>query len=68
MAIRAPCRDNKRELLLNIYSGEIWIGLDVIHRITSERPYSLKITMTDYDGRSYVAVYDQFKVISNQIN
>merc|ERR1719320_722082 len=42
--------------------GEIWIGLDELHRLTSQRSYSLKITMTDYDGTSYVAVYDQFKV------
>jgi len=43
-------------------NGESWIGLDELHRLISQRPYSLKITMTDYDGTSYVAVYDQFKV------
>jgi len=43
-------------------NGESWIGLDELHRLTSQRSYMLKITMTDYDGASYVAVYDQFKV------
>jgi len=43
-------------------NGEIWNGLDELHRLTSQRSYSLKITMTDYDGRIFQAVYDQFKV------
>jgi len=36
--------------------------LDNLHRLTSQRSFSLKIIMTDYDGKSFVAVYDQFKV------
>ena len=42
--------------------GESWIGLDKLHQLTSERSYSLKITMTDYDNKTFVAVYDYFKV------
>jgi len=42
--------------------GESWIGLDNLHRLTSQRSYSLKLTMTDYDGTDYVAVFENFKV------
>jgi len=43
-------------------NGESWIGLDKLHQLTSERSYSLKITMTDYDKKAFVAVYNYFKV------
>ena len=43
-------------------SGESWLGLDNLHRLTSKHSYKLKITMTDFDRKEYVAVYDQFKV------
>merc|ERR1712156_1121101 len=43
-------------------NGESWIGLDKLHQLTSERSYSLKITMTDYDNKTFVAVYNNFKV------
>ena len=46
------------------FSGEVWIGLDKLHQLTSERSYSLKIIMTDYDGSKYQAVYEQFEVIT----
>merc|ERR1719295_914056 len=43
-------------------NGESWLGLENLHRLTSQRDYKLKIIMTDFDGKKYVAVYDQFKV------
>jgi len=43
-------------------NGESWIGLDKLHQLTSERSYSLKITMTDYDNKAFVAVYNYFRV------
>merc|ERR1719295_784704 len=43
-------------------NGESWLGLDNLHRLTSRRDYKLKITMTDFDGKKYDAVYDRFKV------
>merc|ERR1712012_1429212 len=43
-------------------NGEVWIGLDKLHQLTSERSYSLKIIMTDYDGKKCRAVYEQFEV------
>jgi len=42
--------------------GELWIGLDKLHQLTSARSYSLKITMTDYDGKKYTALFEQFQV------
>ena len=47
---------------LNNLLGESWLGLDNLHRLTSQQDYKLKITMTDFDGKKYVAIYDQFKV------
>ena len=41
----------------------MWLGLEKLHQLTSEGSYSLRITMKDFDGKSYVAVYDQFQVI-----
>jgi len=43
-------------------NGESWLGLDNLHSLTSQRDYKLKITMTDFDGKKYHAVYDRFKV------
>ena len=47
---------------LNNLSGESWLGLDNLHRLTSQHPYKLKIILTDWDGKKEVAVYDQFQV------
>ena len=47
-----------------VFPGELWIGLDKLHQLTSARSYSLKITMTDYDGKIYTALYEQFQVNS----
>ena len=44
------------------FSGESWLGLDRIHGLTIQQYYQLKITLTDFDGKKYVAVYDEFKV------
>merc|ERR1719391_1774323 len=43
-------------------NGESWLGLENLHRLTSQQDYKLKIIMTDFDGKKYDAVYDQFKV------
>ena len=45
------------------FLGESWIGLERLHRLTSEHSYGLKIVMTDFDAKKYVAFYNQFKVI-----
>ena len=36
--------------------------------LTSEGNYSLRITLEDFDRKSYVAVFDQFKVITMMVN
>ena len=46
------------------FLGESWIGLEKLHRLTSEHSYGLKIIMTDFDKKKYVAFYNQFKVSS----
>ena len=43
-------------------AGESWLGLDKLHRLTSEASFGLKITMTDFNGKQFTAVYDNFKV------
>ena len=43
-------------------SGELWLGLEGLHQLTFKGNYSLNITMTDFDNKTYVAVYDQFQV------
>ena len=43
--------------------GELWLGLEKLHQLTSEDNYSLRITMKDFDDKTYVAVYDQFQVL-----
>ena len=43
-------------------SGESWVGLEKLHQLTSDGNYSLHITMTDFDDKAYVAVYDEFEV------
>jgi len=42
--------------------GESWLGLDALHSLTSLKDYKLKIILTDFDRRQYVAFYDLFKV------
>ena len=38
------------------------MGLEKLHQLTSDGNYSLHITMTDFDDKAYVAVYDEFEV------
>jgi len=42
--------------------GELWLGLEALHKLTSERNYKLQINLTDFDNKVYTAVYDMFKV------
>ena len=41
----------------------MWLGLEKLHQLTSEGSYSLNITLKDFENETYVAVYDQFKVV-----
>lgn len=46
-------------------SGEFFIGLDVINKLTNSRPYELLVVMEDFDNDRRYAKYDQF-IIGNE--
>ena len=58
----------KEQFIQILIQGESWLGLDKLHNLTSQQSYKLKIIMTDFDGKEYVAVYDQFKVMDKTID
>ena len=45
------------------FSGESWLGLKRLHQLTSQNDYSLYVSLTDFDGKTYSAFYDRFQVI-----
>ena len=45
-------------------SGEIWLGLEAAHKLTTAGDYSLRITLKDFDEKTYVAVYDKFQAFT----
>ncbi|XP_020628450.1 ryncolin-2-like [Orbicella faveolata] len=45
-------------------TGEFWLGLDEIHRLTSSGRYKLRVDLEDFDGNTYYAEYDFFEVAS----
>ena len=45
-------------------SGEFWLGLDRIHRLTSDNNSMLRVDMVDFEGRSAYAEYSSFGVRS----
>ena len=48
---------------ITYFSGEIWLGLKKLHQLTSKNDYRLEVSLTDFDGKIYKAVYDHFQVI-----
>ena len=44
--------------------GEFWLGLDRIHRLTSDNNSMLRVDMADFEGRSAYAEYSSFGVRS----
>ena len=50
-------------MLYPIIPGELWLGLERIHQLTSDSSSWLNITLTDFDDKNYTAIYDQFQVI-----
>jgi len=43
-------------------NGEIWLGLEKIHNLTTSRSYGLIVKMTAWNDTEYIAVYDSFMV------
>ena len=47
-------------------TGEFWLGLDKIHRLTNNGSYKLRVDLEDFHEKSYYAEYDSFKVASEE--
>ena len=45
-------------------SGEFWLGLENIYRLTSNESYKLRVDLEDFAGNTYYAKYDLFKIAS----
>ena len=43
-------------------TGEFWLGLDKIHRLTSSGKYKLRVDLEDFAGNITYAEYDSFDV------
>lgn len=46
--------------------GEFWLGNDYIHHLSAQEPTMLRIEMTDWEERTYTAVYDSFSIDSEK--
>lgn len=46
--------------------GEFWLGNDNLHYLTSQADYNLRINMEDFDGVHRYAIYEKFKVSSEE--
>ena len=47
-------------------TGEFWLGLDKIHRLSSLKRNTLHVDLGDFNNFSAYADYDKFKVLSEQ--
>ena len=47
-------------------TGEFWLGLDKIHRLTGSRPSELRVEVGDWSGGRAYAKYGSFGVGDNQ--
>ena len=43
-------------------SGEFWLGLENIHRLTSQTNNKLRVELEDFEGKTAYAEYDTFAV------
>jgi len=43
-------------------TGEFWLGLDKIHRLTGNESYKLRVDLEDFAEKTYYAEYDLFKI------
>ena len=49
-------------------SGEFWLGLDKIHRLTSQPNNKLRVELEDFEGNTVYAEYDIFAVADEDDN
>nr|XP_002129405.1 microfibril-associated glycoprotein 4-like [Ciona intestinalis] len=42
--------------------GELWLGLDVIHNLTANNEYEMRVDLEDFNGNKTHAVYSNFVV------
>ena len=49
-------------------TGEFWLGLDKIHRLTSSGRYKLRVDLDDFTGNTYYAEYDLFIVAKYKLS
>ena len=47
-------------------TGEFWLGLDKIHRLTSSGNYKLRVDLENFSGNTYYAEYDFLKLASER--
>ena len=47
-------------------TGEFWLGLGKIYRLTSSGKYKLRVDLQDFAGSHYYAEYDSFEVRSER--
>ena len=43
-------------------SGEFWLGLDKIHRLTNSDTFKLRVDLEDWEGETRFAEYDTFSI------
>ncbi|KAK7106247.1 hypothetical protein V1264_017521 [Littorina saxatilis] len=45
-------------------TGEFWLGLETMHRLTSGQPWELQVTLGDWEGNVTCANYNNFSISS----
>ena len=58
--------DDYKQLGFGNLSGEYWLGLDKINRLTVRGSYKLRVDLEDFDGNTAFAVYSSFAVASER--
>ena len=49
-------------------TGEFWLGLENIHRLTNRSVTKLRVDLSDFDGNTAFAKYNTFRVLSSSTN
>jgi hypothetical protein len=49
-------------------SGEHWLGNEFVFLLTSQRPYNLRVEVTDWGGQQAFSHYDRFYIGSEKQN